>query len=148
RSRARRRSRSESGDRTRDSGTDGPPDSCPLSPRSERRWERGPYSVLSTQYSVLLLLSPPRVQERKRSPGLQERLELAQRAQVAHRGGGLGQAQDHGDLLVGHLLEMAHQDNLAVVLVQRGNGGVQAALHLVLHGGRGRRQFLVEELPG
>ena len=43
---------------------------------------------------------------------------------------------------------MAHQDDLPVVFVELGDGQLEAFLQLLLDGGRGRRQLLVEQLAG
>src|SRR5439155_15752239 len=68
------------------------------------------------------------------------------RTQVAHRRRRLGQPQQRGHLLIGQLFAVPHQDHLAVVVVQRGDGGLQPCLQFVPDGGAGGRRLAVEEL--
>src|SRR5271166_4104598 len=48
---------------------------------------------------------------------LQFRSQPSHRAEVAHAGGGFGEAEDFGDFAVREMLEVAEQDHLAVLLV-------------------------------
>ena len=71
-----------------------------------------------------------------------------QRSEMAHAGGGFRQPERLSHLLVGELLEVAHEDDLAVVVGKFFEHFLKAAFQLVTERGGGGRQFPVDELPG
>ena len=69
-------------------------------------------------------------------------------AMNGHFDGGLGKLQRRRDLLVRKLLEVPHQDHIAISIVEPVERIMQAALQLLLDRFRRRCPFRIDQLTG
>ena len=74
--------------------------------------------------------------------------QLPQGPKVPHPGRRVAEPQSPGDLAVGKVLEVAHQQDLAIRLVEPFNRLLKSALEFVADRHRGGRQLVVSEVGG